>query len=366
MIRGASAALWLGFAELACAPTPRLEIMREVDAARGSVAVQAAAKSAPQAYADAELRRTQAERAFADDKPASAQILSEQALAAYTRATVQARLARAEVALVDEAARLAKATAQQSALDSQQQRLLLEAEALETRLKVARAAEPLPVSAPAVSAEREQARLAAVKALLSQAKLLCMAARLLEPAREGVGPLLGKVDDLSGKLRTPPAPIDDAVAVRSGCLKELTLARRPATQKRPAAGVADALLSELSDSNLLPFRDDRGVVVTLRALFNGKEQLNSEAASELDTLGKVGKAHPEFPLLVVLHAARGNPSTRDATEAAAVVEVLKKSGAPSVEAETAGASLPILDPARPGASERNARVEIVFVAPSSS
>jgi len=357
------ALLSLGMA--ACAPTPRPEIMREVDTARASAAVQAAAKGAPQAYADAELHRAQAEQAFGENKQASAQILSEQALAAYTRATVQARLARAEAALADERARLAKATALQSDLDGQQQRILLEAEALETRIKVARDAEPLPVNTPA-SAEREQARLAAVKALLSQGKLLCMAARLLEPNRESVGPLLRTVEDLSGKLRTPPAPIDDAVAARSGCLKELTLARRPATQKNPAAGVADSLLSELSASSLLPFRDDRGVVVTLRALFNGKDQLNSEASTQLDTLGKVAKAHPEFPVLAVVHVARGNASMRDAAQAAAIADALRKSGAPQVAAETAGSTLPVLDPSRPGASERNARIEVVFVSPSSS
>jgi hypothetical protein len=350
----------------ACAPMPRPEVMREVESARASAAVQEAAKTAPQAYADAELRRTHAEQAFSDDNQASAQILSEQALAAYTRATVQARLARAQATLADEQARLAKATVQQADLDSQQQRFLLEAETLETRLRVTRDAEPLPVNGPAATADREAARLAAVKAMLSQAKLLCMSARLLEPNRESVGPLLGKVEDLSGKLSAPPAPIDDAVAVRSGCLKELTLARRPATQKNPAAGVTDALLAELSASSLLPFRDERGVVVTLRALFNAKDQLNGDASSELDTLGKVAKAHPEFPLLAVVHGAKGNPSTRDAAQAASVADALRKSGAPNVAAETAGGSLPVLDPARPGANERNARVEVVFVSPSSS
>ncbi len=350
----------------ACAPTPRPEIMREVDSARASAAVQEAAKTAPQAYADAELRRSHAEQAFSDDNQASAQILSEQALAAYTRATVQARLARAQATLADEQARLAKATAQQVDLDSQQQRFLLEAETLETRLKVTRDAEPLPVNGTAASVDREAARLAAVKAMLSQAKLLCMSARLLEPNRESVGPLLGKVEDLSGKLAAPPAPIDDAVAVRSGCLKELTLARRPATQKSPAAGVTDALLAELSASSLLPFRDERGVVVTLRALFNAKDQLSTDASGTLDTLGKVAKAHPEFPLLAVVHGAKGNPSTRDAAQAASIADALRKSGAPNVAAETAGGSLPVLDPARPGASERNARVEVVFVSPSSS
>ncbi|HEX3774876.1 MAG TPA: hypothetical protein VHV51_10460 [Polyangiaceae bacterium] len=349
----------------ACAPMPRPAVMAEVDTARASAAVQEAAKIAPQAYADADLRRSQAETAFHDRDQPSAQILSEQALAAYTRATVDARLVRAQSALADAQNRMNKAIQNQADLDAQQQRFLLEAETLEARLKVARDAEPLATSAPA-SAEREQARLLAVKAMLSQAKLLCLSARLLDPKRDSVPPLLNKLSELSSKLSTPPAPIDDAIAVRSGCLKELTLARRPATERAPEAGVTDALLAELSNANLLPFRDDRGVVVTLRALFNAKDQLNTDAASTLDTLGKIAKVHPEFPLLVVVHAARGNAGTRDTAEANAVAEALRKAGATRVDTDAAGSAEPVLDPERPGANERNARVEVVFVSPSSS
>jgi hypothetical protein len=355
--------LTLGLA--ACAPMPRPAVMHEVDSARASAAVQEAAKAAPQAYADAELRRSQAETAFNDDDQPSAQILSEQALAAYARATVQARLVKAQATLADEQLRLAKATLLQNDLDAQQQRFLLEAETLETRLQVARDAEPLPMSAPA-SAEREHARLSAVKALLSQAKLLCLSARLLEPSREGLPPLLGKLGELNAKLGAPPAPIDDAIAVRSGCLKELTLARRPATQKDPAAGVTDALLAELSAANLLPFRDDRGVVVTLRTLFNAKDQLTPEASTTLDSLGKVAKAHAEFPVLVVVHGAHGNATPHDTAQATATAEALREAGAAKVETDTAGSAQPVLDPDRPGASVRNARVEVVFVSPSAS
>ena len=355
----------LPLALLACTPTPRPEVMRQVETARESAAAREAAKSAPQAYADAELRRKQAEQAFNDDDQAGAQILSEQALAAYARAAVQARLARAQGALADEQSRLKKESSAEADLEAQQQRFLLEAESLEMRLKVARDAQPLPVSAPA-SAEREQARLAAVKALLSQAKLLCLSARLLDPARDSVPPLLAKVNDLSGKLTTPPAPIDDATALRSGCLKELVLTRRPATQKSPAGGIADALLAELSAASLLPFRDDRGVVVTLRALFDNKDQLSADASTKLGTLGKVAKAHPEFPVLAVVHAAHGNASPHDVAQATAVADALRKAGASRVDIDTAGAAEPVLDPERPGASERNARVEVVFVAPTSS
>ncbi|HEY4103403.1 MAG TPA: hypothetical protein VGM44_05910 [Polyangiaceae bacterium] len=349
----------------ACAPMPRPAVMHEVETARASAAVQEAAKIAPQAYADADLRRSQAETAFHDDDQPSAQILSEQALAAYARATVQARLVRAESALADEQNRLNKATQNQADLDAQEQRFLLEAETLEARLKVARDAEPLAASAPA-SAEREQARLLAVKAMLSQAKLLCLSARLLDPKREALAPLLTKLTDLAAKLSTPPAPIDDAVAVRSGCLKELALARRPVTERAPEAGVTDALLAELSNANLLPFRDDRGVVVTLRALFNAKDQLNADGSSSLDMLGKIAKVHPEFPLLVVVHSARGNATAHDAAEANSVAEALRKAGATRVDTDAAGSAEPVLDPERPGANERNARVEVVFVSPSSS
>jgi len=348
-----------------CARPPRPQVMSEVERTREGPAALDAKQTAPQAYARAEQFRKRAEAAYESDDLASAQIWSEQALAAYLRATVEARLTRAENGLA-QARVLEKQQAERLAqLEGEQQRVAAEAADLELRFKVARDAEPLAASAPA-SAEREQARLAAAKALLSQAKLLCLSARLLEPNREGLQPLIGKLGELSSKLGTPPVPIDDAISVRSSCLRELTLARRPATQKAPEAGVTDALLSDLSNASLLPFRDDRGVVVTLRGLFSTKDQLSPDGTTKLDLLGKVAKAHPEFPLLAVVHGARGNATAADAAQATAVAEALKKAGASRVETDAAGGAEPVLDPARPGASERNTRVEIVFVSPSSS
>jgi outer membrane protein OmpA-like peptidoglycan-associated protein len=350
---------------LGCArAAPQPGVMREVDSARQSAAVVEAQARAPQAYADAELRRKQAAAAEQRGDLGSAQILSEQALAAYTRAVVQARLARAQASVADEETRAAKASAQLSELQAQEQRVRAEAEDLEAREKVARDALPLPSSGPA-SKEREQARLVAARALLTQAKLLCLSARLLDPSREAVTGALGKLAELSQKL-TLPAPIDDATALRSTCLRELVLVRRPITQKSPAAGAADALLAELSAASLTPVRDDRGVVVTLRALFDDKSQLKAEGLAELDMLGKVAKAHPDFPLLAVLHSARGANPTRESAEASAVAETLRKAGAPKVETDAVGASAPVVDPERPGAAERNRRVEIVFVSPTSS
>jgi len=348
-----------------CATPARPQIMGEVERTRQGSAVLDAKQAAPQAYARAELYKQRSEQAYQEGDVATAQVLAEQALAAYLRATVEARLTKAENGLA--AARVQeKAQAERlSQLEAEQQRIAAEAADLELRVKVARDAEPLAKSEPA-SPEREKARREAARAIVTQGSLLCVAARLVEPARSALPPLLGKADELRKRLETgAPAPIDDANALRADCLRELTLARRPRAQQNPAQGESDALLTALSRADLLPFRDDRGVVVTLHAV-RESGKLSPKSTEKLAELGRVAKAHPEFPLLAVVHVARGNASTRDAAQAATIAEALRKSGAPQVAAETAGSALPILDPARPGASERNARVEVVFVAPSSS
>ena len=88
-------ALWLGsvlLLALGCASPARLQVMGEVERVRQGQAVVDAHQNAPQAYARAELLRQRADRAFNDGDLPGAQILSEQALAAYLRATVEARL----------------------------------------------------------------------------------------------------------------------------------------------------------------------------------------------------------------------------------------------------------------------------------
>src|SRR4051812_20829546 len=254
--------------------------MVEVDRTRQGAAVIDARKSAPQAYARAELLKQRAEQAYADKDLPAAQILSEQALAAYLRATLEARLTKAENRLA-EAQVLEKKQAERLAqLDTEQQRLSAEAADLELRAKVARDAEPLAKNEPA-SPEREKARREAARAIVSQGSLLCVAARLVEPNRATLAPLLSKADDLRKKLDSAaPAPIDDATALRSDCLRELTLARRPRAQANPSQGESDALLAELSRADFLPFRDDRGVVVTLHAPREGGK-LSGKAGEKL-------------------------------------------------------------------------------------
>ena len=296
-------ALLGALATTGCATPARPQIMSQVDRTRDGQAVLDARKNAPQAYARAELIKQRAEQAYADGDLPSAQILSEQALAAYLRATIEARQTRAEARLA-EARVLEKSQAERLAqLEVEQQRLSAEAADLELRTKVARDAEPLAKNEPA-SPEREKARREAARAIVMQGSLLCVAARLVEPNRSALGGLTSKADELRKKLDTAaPAPIDEATALRSDCLRELTLARRPRAQANPSQGESDALLTELSRADFLPFRDDRGVVVTLHAPREAGK-LAAKASAKLADLGRVAKAHPEFPLLVVGRGVR--------------------------------------------------------------
>jgi len=345
-----------------CATPARPQIMTEVDRTREGQAVIDARTAAPQAYARAELLRQRAEQSFASDDLATAQIWSEQALAAYLRATAEARLTRAENRLAESRVLEKQQSERLRQLEAEQQRLAAEAADLELRFKVARDAEPLAKSEPA-SPEREKARREAARAIVTQGSLLCVAARLVEPNRSALAPLLAKADELRKKTDSAaPAPIDDATALRADCLRELTLARRPRAQQNPAQGESDALLSELSRADFLPFRDDRGVVVTLHAPREAGK-LSRKVAEKLTELGRVAKAHPDFPVLVVSHDAR-SPSKDDALPNEAA-EALKAAGATRIEARSAGSATPVVPPQRPGASTRNERLEVIFVSPGS-
>jgi hypothetical protein len=350
-----------------CAEAPRPRVLGAVDATRTSPALAAARPGAPQAYARAEEFRRQAEAAHDAEHPASAQILGERALAAYQRTVTLDRVRRAEARA---AAAQAALTARERDIQAEQAReraLDADARAVELELKVAREALPLPKSAPAGSPEREKARLQASRALAMQARLLCSAARLLDAKRAELGAAFKKLDELDARLNGGgTAPIDDARAARSTCLRELTQTRRPATQNNPASAATDALLARLSDASLEPSRDDRGVVVTLRTPFGKDDQLKGDAKTRLGELAGVAKAHPTFPVQVVVHSGAKLPPARETARTDRAAAALREAGAPSVEGFSAGNALPGLDPARSGGAERNERVEIVFVAPSAS
>jgi outer membrane protein OmpA-like peptidoglycan-associated protein len=121
------------------------------------------------------------------------------------------------------------------------------------------------------------------------------------------------------------------------------------------------LLTELSAAKMAPSRDERGVIVTLRDAFRGDGIASSTEAS-LQKLGQVARQHPETPLLVVAHSARGGASSaHDTARAAAAADILRGAGAPRVASIGAGGVQPVVPTATRGASGRNERLEVVFV-----
>lgn len=359
--------LVLAYLAFGCAATPRPRALTDLDVTRGSPALRAAKADAPQAFARAEALRKRAEAAHEAGDPASAQIIAERANAAYERAVTLATLVRAEERTRTSEGALAKLESALALTAEAQEKLDAETRAVDLRLKVARETLPVPESGPPASPERELARREAAQALVAQARLLCTAARLVEPALVTLPSALAKVTDLEARLpKAPMAPLDEARIARTGCLRELTGARRPKTQVDPVSPAADRLLSQLGQASLRPSRDDRGVVVTVERAFERDDRLTKEAEARLTELAAIAKSHPAFPVLVVIHSAVRLPEPRDAARAERTSALLREKGAPVVEAASVGNALPGLDRRQPGAAARNERVEIVFVAPTAT
>jgi hypothetical protein len=339
-------------------------------------AARQAASWAPPAYEHAEQLRLLAQQAFDDGQLARAQILAEQAHAAYARAVALARLAQAERARVEGELQLETAERELATVDSQRQLVTADIDGLDKRLAVLRDAVPIVASKAAASGLRERARSETVATLRLQARLLCTAAGLLETTSSGkpaadqsvalrsLREAREQLGELDRVLASEPAaaPIDQAMRVRAACLSALTAARRSEASAPGEVGAADALLQRLSElGHGAPLRDDRGVVVTLRDAFDG-EALTATAQQAIGELAKVVAEHPSFPVMIVLHQARPmDPGQQERwrQRGRAVAGQLTRPGAP---VELGGVAQPVVD-RRGRYAARNERVEIVFVAP---
>ena len=340
---------------------PRPASLDEATAIARSPSAQQAAELAPVTFAEAEKLRRDAEAAQAAGDTASAQILAEQAIATHARAAAQGRSVRASHDLDESRAPLDAATAELAALRQQQQQVAADVDTLETRIKVARESLPVTASGPA-DAARNAARREAAQALETEARLLCLSTRLLAPDTESLKAADERLTALGKALADPktPAPIDDALAARAGCLGALTAARRQAAAT--PAGSGDALLAELSrQGSFAVRREDRGVVVTLRDVFAG-EALASSATPTVETLARVAAAHPTLPVILVVHDAEAQRgSQRDAQRGAALKSAIGKQRTTGVEVMLAGTTRPLVDPKNTKDRARNERVEVIFV-----
>jgi hypothetical protein len=126
---------------------------------------------------------------------------------------------------------------------------------------------------------------------------------------------------------------------------------------------ADALLEELSVAGAAPSRDERGVSVVLRDLFDAGGQLTPAGRSQLQPLVRVAQAHLDFPLLVVAHAGSPAPEHDTERKLTQLRSELGSAGLSRIETLDAGQRQPLLPPQAVSARTRNERIELVFVAP---
>lgn len=342
----------------ACATTQRPAIMAHLEQVRAAPASVQAAEWAPQAHAHALGLEQRANEELAAGDGRAAELLSEQAIAAHEHAWVLTRLAKAEQRKIAAEAQLATKRQALLELQKEQQRLATEAAGLELQTKVVRGALPPPAHG-AASPERRAARATAAAAVGTQARLLCMGASLLAGG-EVVAGELAELDRLEADLpKRPTDVLERAMRLRQACLTRITQARSSALDAEPA----DRLLSELSEAGVAPSRDDRGVVVTLRDLFDAQGELAERGRTALSELARAAQAHPKFPVLVVGHTASERERERLNDRIERVRAALSSLGVTRVGVYNAGALAPLL-PAQDGRPEaRNERIEVVFVAP---
>lgn len=377
------ASLFLGACGGAAASGSGAAHLADAERTRKGLEGRDAQTLAPQRFAEADLELRLAKEANASGDATGAELHADRAVAAFADAVALARLARATEDEAQASDALAKATELAQRYAAQRKATDREADDLEKQLRIVREAQ-LPASSGATEPDREKARIVAAKALTTQARLLCSAARLVSPQAPGLAEAESGAATLEKQLEAGTAPasskdknkpnaIDAAGRARAACLTSLTKARRAA----PAdADTVDTLLSELSRAttadaskhDLSPVRDERGVVVTLRSAFKGTA-LTPEAESTLKDLGRVAAAHPQFGVQVVVHDASAPSAAEtqaDMKRGEAVSKALTDGGAASakLKVELAAARAPVVDPQDTKHRERNARIEIVFVAPA--
>lgn len=394
MIRRVALAV-LPIALAACAPVPTPRVIDQADEAARSPAALEAKTHASQTWALAERRRLEAHAALEAGPPSIAQFLAEEALGTYEEGSALARVAKATRRAQAAEAQVGEMERELASVDAALKIVTADVEGLEMRLRVAQGAEP-PATSKAASPEREAARRDAARGMLLQGRLLCGSAKLLGAGSATAAPApsdkvpedpssasvisrdlaeaegrLAELDAALGPSGSAKAtPIDLATRARAACLSVLTRTRRQLTAAASAAGQtsdssADALLAELAAmgerTGIVASRDERGVVVSLRDVFEG-EEVGARARGVLEKLDRVAAAHPRFAVAIVVHTDKPvSAGDRPKWEARGAKVAAKLASVPEAKrlALFAGDSLPVVV----GKNARNARVEIIFVAP---
>jgi hypothetical protein len=348
----------------ACASVPPPQPVHHAEQVAESQAAVEARKYAPQAHASAEKYRAEANFLHNDGRQEEAAAAGDQALAAYSEAFALARIAKAEEKLSAAQAALSKAEQNLAHLDQLQTQISADADAFELRARVHLDSESLQ-DVDNMSAERSKARQQAARQLAAEAGLLCLATRLLDGNAPGLVETKQDLEKLEKELSFGSIQKDiypRAAALRSECLKKLTIARRSEVTRAPDSAASDRLFKELTDSGkVFAYRDDRGVVVNLGGVLDKNGSLTEASGDALRLLGATAKMHPAFPLMLVVHSVKHNDEKQAQKVIALAQDVLTAAGAPSVTPHSVGSAQPIVNPRLDGAEKKNERIEIVFV-----
>lgn len=170
---------------------------------------------APQAFAEADAERALAKADYAAHEDISAALHADRAIAAYQRARMVARAARATTENAHAESELAQKTDELLALEAARKAAERDGEELEKRILIAREMH-LPAPSGIGNAQREAARLEASRALVMQARLLCGAAKLVSAQPlAGLDVAVQQLEALDKRLdQSPkPVPIDDAAKI---------------------------------------------------------------------------------------------------------------------------------------------------------
>lgn len=350
----------------ACSKAPLPPPVSQADAVSESKSALDAQTFAPQAHAVAEKLRAEAKWLHAEGRLEEAAAAGEQAIAAYNEAFALARAARAEERIESAKAERDAAALKLGKLDALQTEIAKVADEYEMRARVELDKES-PKDVDQMTPDRAAARRTAAKHLAAEARLLCLAAEVLNQDQKGLkearADTAGVEKDLSvGSVNKDLYP--RSAQARATCLEILTHTRRAKVKSEPDSAASDRLLTALTETGqVFAFRDDRGIVVNLGRPLGEKGELSETAGNVLKLLGGVAKAHPDFPLLLVAHTARGGQEK----EAAAMIEkatlALTTLGARVASSERVLGAQPVVATNVEGAAEKNERLEIVFVVP---
>lgn len=353
-------------AQTACGPAPLPPAVSQADAVSHSKAAGDAERFAPQAHAAAEKLRAEAKWLHSEGRIEEAAAAGEQAIAAFNEAFSLARAAQAEERIEAARARHEEAAKELARLDQLQGQIAAEADEFEMRARVHLDKEEV-ADMDQLSPDRARARRTAAKYLAAEARLLCLAADLLNPEAAALEQAKTSTSDVEKDLSVGSLNKDlypRAAAVRSKCLEILTHARRERTKKSPQSADSDRLLAALTETGqVFAFRDDRGIVVNIGSPLDTAGALTDRSAKILKILAGTAKAHSDFPLMLVAHTARSGQDKVADTTLAAAKAALEGSGARVLSSEAVLGAQPVISASLQGADEKNERLEIVFVVP---